>query len=270
MHQQRCGDEEAEPGKEASIALYWDFENLHASLAEARQEGAYSKQDNRFKVQEPLIDIQAVVGLAASFGPIAINRAYCNWQYFSRYRDALLQNAVELIQLFPPGGSAKNGADIRLCLDVMEDMGRQRHIGTFIIVSGDSDFMPMAQKVKAAGRVLVGIGARPFTNRHWASSCHDFHYYENLLQNAEGAVATQPALPLADAAALIRRAMRLLTERQGGECVSLSALQRMAKRLDSTFDAGDYGCANLAALLQSLDAVVETIDGAGQKRLRLR
>ena len=74
-----------------SVALYWDFENLHASLCEARQEGAYSKQDNRFRVQEPLIDIQAVVDLAASFGPIAINRAYCNWQYFSRYRDAGLR-----------------------------------------------------------------------------------------------------------------------------------------------------------------------------------
>lgn len=69
-------------------------------------------------------------------------------------------------------------------------MGRQRHIGTFIIVSGDSDFMPMAQKVKVGAR--AGRHRRaPFTNRHWASSCHDFHYYENLLQNAEGAVATQ-------------------------------------------------------------------------------
>ncbi|MCJ7798460.1 MAG: NYN domain-containing protein, partial [Polaromonas sp.] len=132
---------------EASVALYWDFENLHASLAEARQEGAYSKQDNRFKVQEPLIDVQAVVETAASFGPIAINRAYCNWQYFSRYRDALLQCAVELIQLFPPGGSAKNGADIKLCLDAMEDLGRFGHIGTIIIVGGDSDFMPVSQKV---------------------------------------------------------------------------------------------------------------------------
>ena len=47
---------------------------MHASLCEARQEGAYSKQDNRFRVQEPLIGIQAVVELAASFGPIAINR----------------------------------------------------------------------------------------------------------------------------------------------------------------------------------------------------
>ena len=163
-----------------SVALYWDFENLHASLCEARQEGAYSKQDNRFRVQEPLIDIQAVVDLAASIGPIAINRAYCNWQYFSRYRDALLQNAVELIQLFPPGGAAKNGADIRLCLDAMEDIGRFPHISTLVIVSGDSDFMPLAQKVKAAGRRLIGIGTGQNTNRHWASSCSEFRFYENL------------------------------------------------------------------------------------------
>jgi hypothetical protein len=60
-----------------SVALYWDFENLHAGLMEAKYgEGAYAKQDNRFKVQEPLIDVQALVELGASFGPIAINRAY--------------------------------------------------------------------------------------------------------------------------------------------------------------------------------------------------
>ena len=89
-----------------SVALYWDFENLHASLYEDLQgEGAYGgKPDNRFKVQEPLVDVQAVVDLALSFGPIAINRAYCNWQYFGRYRDALMQNAVDLVQHFPPGG----------------------------------------------------------------------------------------------------------------------------------------------------------------------
>ena len=174
---------EQEPS-EPSVALYWDFENLHASLCEARQEGSYSKQDNRFKVQEPLVDIAAVMALAASLGPMAINRAYGNWQYFGRYRDALLQGAVELIQLFPPGGSAKNGADIRLCLDAMEDIVRFEHIGTVIVVSGDSDFMPLAQKIKAAGRTLVGVGARPFTNRHWARSCHAFHYYESLAADA--------------------------------------------------------------------------------------
>lgn len=43
-----------------SVALYWDFENLHASLVEAKNgEGAYGKNDARFKTPEPLIDVQA-------------------------------------------------------------------------------------------------------------------------------------------------------------------------------------------------------------------
>ena len=169
-----------------SVALYWDFENLHASLSEARLgEGAYSKPDGRFKAQEPLIEVQTIIDLAASLGPLAINRAYCNWQFFGRYREALMQGAVELIQLFPPGATAKNGADIRLCLDAFEDMGRFEHIGTLVIVGGDSDFMPLAQKIKAAGRTLIGVGDRKSTNAHWAKSCHAFHYYENLLEAAQ-------------------------------------------------------------------------------------
>jgi len=179
-----------------SVALYWDFENLHASLSEARfGEGAYSKPDGRFKAQEPLIDVQAIMDLAGSFGPVAINRAYCNWQFFGRYRDALLQNAMELIQLFPPGASTKNGADIRLCLDATEDMGRFSEIGTIVVVGGDSDFMPLAQKIRAAGRVLVGVGTRKATNRHWARSCHAFHYYEDLVEATDAPGLEPRALP---------------------------------------------------------------------------
>lgn len=176
-----------------AVAIYWDFENLHAGLVEAKYgEGAYAKQDNRFKAQAPLIDVQALVELCASFGTIAINRAYCNWQFFGRYRDALLQGAVELIQLFPPGPSAKNGADIKLCLDAAEDMGRFSHIGTVIVIGGDSDFMPVSQKIKAAGRTLIGIGHRKNTNRYWASACHAFHYYDSVVD---------PDLPLASSLA---------------------------------------------------------------------
>lgn len=176
------------PATPAPVALYWDFENLHASLCEARQEGAYAKPDNRFKVQEPLVDVPALMALAASLGPLVINRAYCNWQYFGRYRDVLMQGGIELIQMFPPGGAAKNGADIRLCLDATEDIGRFPHIGTVVVVGGDSDFMPLAQKIKATGRQLVGVGARRSTNDYWARSCHHFHYYEDLV--AEGHAAT--------------------------------------------------------------------------------
>lgn len=270
-----------------SVALYWDFENLHASLYEERYgEGAYSKPDNRFKAQEPLVDVQAIVELAASFGSIAVNRAYCNWQYYGRYRDALLQAAVELIQLFPPGGSAKNGADIKLCLDAVEDIGRFAHIGTVVIVGGDSDYMPVAQKIKAAGRTLVGLATRKSTNRHWAKSCHEFRYYENLVEvssppaapaptpapaGAPPAPPAPPPAPVDIAAELLRRAVKLLAETKGDPWVNKGAIWHMIKRLDPTFDPKEHGYANFPAMVKALDAsVVEVKKGDSDQIVRLR
>jgi len=262
-----------------SVALYWDFENLHASLCEARLgEGAYNKPDGRFKAQEPLVDVQAIVELAASFGPIAINRAYCNWQYFGRYRDALLQGAVELIQLFSPGASAKNGADIKLCLDAVEDISRFGHIGTIVIVGGDSDFMPVSQKIKAAGRTLIGVGARKSTNRHWAKSCHEFRYYENLVEASAPSDGLQPELPVPTAPAeppnaaaeIFKRAVRLLAETQGDAWVNKGSIWHMIKRLDPTFDTKDHGYASFSAMVKALEALVEIRKGESDQVLRLR
>ncbi|MHB8948305.1 MAG: NYN domain-containing protein [Rhodoferax sp.] len=262
-----------------SVALYWDFENLHASLCEARLgEGAYNKPDGRFKAQEPLVDVQAIVELAASFGPIAINRAYCNWQYFGRYRDALLQGAVELIQLFSPGASAKNGADIKLCLDAVEDISRFGHIGTIVIVGGDSDFMPVSQKIKAAGRTLIGVGARKSTNRHWAKSCHEFRYYENLVEAPAASDGLQPELPVPTAPAeppnaaaeIFKRAVRLLAETQGDAWVNKASIWHMIKRLDPTFDTKDHGYASFSAMVKALEALVEIRKGDSDQVLRLR
>ncbi|MFL6693111.1 MAG: NYN domain-containing protein, partial [Ramlibacter sp.] len=255
-------------------------------------------KDNRFKPQEPLVDIQSIVELAASFGPIAINRAYCNWQFFARYRDALLQNAVELVQLFPPGGGTKNGADIKLCLDAAEDIGRFAHIGTVVIVGGDSDFMPVSQKIKAAGRTLVGIGTRTTTNRHWAKSCHEFRYYENLVEQvaapaspidagSEDVSATtrsetsaqspDPAPRAADATVasssaieLLRRAMRLLSEKKGEAWINKAELVPMIKRLDPTFDLKELGHTTSSGWLKTLVDVVDVRAGDHDQQLRLR
>ncbi|RYE41149.1 MAG: NYN domain-containing protein [Hyphomicrobiales bacterium] len=261
----------------STVALYWDFENLHASLYETKHgEGSYNKPDVRFKVQEPLVDVQAIVELASSFGPIAINRAYCNWQYCGRYRDALLQSAIELIQLFPPGPSAKNGADIKLCLDATEDLARFPHLGTIIIVGGDSDFMPVSQKIKAAGRTLVGLGTRKSTNRHWAKSCHEFRYYENLAGEEELQVATAEQVPVAPpppvdpAAEMMKRAIKLLAETKGDAWVNKGSIWHMIKRLDSTFDTKDHGYANFPAMVKGLDSILEVKKGDSDQVVRLR
>jgi len=261
-----------------SVAIYWDFENLHAALLEARYgDGAYSNPANRFKPQEPVIDIQAIVELCSSFGPIAINRAYGNWQWLGRYKDPLLQSAVELIQLFPPGQSAKNGADIKLCLDAAEDISRFDHIGTVVIVGGDSDFMPVAQKVKASGRTLIGIGAKKSTNRHWAKSCHEFRYYEAFAEQSApepqakpGESKAQPQPKVSPAVDLLRRAVKLLAETKGEPWVNKAVVWPMIKRLDPTFDTKDHGYANFTEMLKALDAVVEVQKGESDHQIRLK
>lgn len=170
-----------------TVAIYWDFENLHASLVDqAHGQGTYSA--SQFRPQERIIDIATIIEFALSVGPIAINRAFANWVPFNRYKTPLLESAIELIQVFPPGANAKNGADIKLCLDVMDDMARFPHIGTIIVVGGDSDYMPLSYKVKAAGRTLIGIGCIRSTNQHWARSCHEFKFYEALLDPPATAV----------------------------------------------------------------------------------
>lgn len=286
-----------------TVALYWDFENIHAGLCDAKEPGSYARGDYRFKPQEPLVNVQAIVDLAASFGPIAINRAYGNWQFFGRYRDALLQNAVELVQLFPPGGAAKNGADIKLCLDATEDVARFAHIGTVIIVGGDSDFMPVSHKIKAAGRTLVGVGTRKATNRHWAKSCHEFRYYETLLEATEEPLSPTNAMPAPPApeiptaiasvppsriasedtgpndaatpfpsvpADLVRRALRRLAEKRDDGWVNKAEVLPMIKRLDPTFQVSEHGFTTFAGMLKSLEDLIEVRKGEYDQQVRLR
>lgn len=178
-----------------TVAIYWDFENLHASLVD-QAHGAGSYASAPFRPQERLIDIATIIEFALSVGPIAINRAFANWVSFNRYKTPLLESAIELIQVFPPGANAKNGADIKLCLDVMDDMVRFPHIGTIIVVGGDSDYMPLSYKVKAAGRTLIGIGSLRSTNQHWARSCHEFKFYESLLNPPQAAALVAPSAPV--------------------------------------------------------------------------
>ena len=79
---------------------------------------------------------------------------------------------------------------------------------------GDSDFMPVSHKIKAAGRTLIGVGTRKNTNKHWAKSCHEFRYYENTVEvpvveesakHDEGSIA--PPLPSDPAADMLKRAV---------------------------------------------------------------
>jgi hypothetical protein len=237
-----------------SVAIYWDFENLHANLVDqALGQGTYLA--NRFRPQDEVIDVETIVEYALSLGPIAINRAFANWVSFNRYKQSLLQAAIELIQIFPPGANAKNGADIKLCLDVMEDMVRFPHLGTIIVVGGDSDYMPLSYKVKAAGRTLVGIGSRRGTNQHWARSCHEFKFYEALLA---------PAVPAAVALASVQPPTDSTTPAAVGEPVATPAQPVAAAAEPSGADA------ETAVQLEEMRTLLDVAETAAAQRKAAR
>jgi len=286
-----------------NVAIYWDFENIQASLVEKKGGmGGYGR--TKFQAQEALIDVDSVMEYAATFGVISINRAYCNWQWYGKYREALLRNGLELIQLFPPGASAKNGGDIKLALDCTEDLLRFPHLDIVVIVGGDSDYLPLAQKVKAMGKNLVGIGTQANTNRHWARSCHEFKFYEALILDDEPAGESRPApvsapaptasevqiQPVAnDAPAtqptaevrsdrviqalpeeLLRRAIRRLSGKTGDAWVLKGSIRPMLKRLDPTFEEEQHGARSFSSFIRKFEHILEVRAGRNDQEIRLR
>lgn len=267
-----------------TVAIYWDFENLHASLYERDWGGSRSYADNRYNPQEVLVNIKAVVDYAASIGDVAINRAYNNWQWFSRYRDPLNIAGLDLIQIYPKGPRGKNGADIRLALDVLEDVFRYPKITHVIIISSDSDFVSLAQKLKQSGLTVIGIGVQQATNFFWAQNCDEFRYYDTLLgmiDDVEPRVTAEEAeqdenepavkaMSLDDARKLMLDALRRLVARKGEEQVPKSGLKDMMKRMDSTFDEANLGFVSFSSFIKAFAEIIEDIpdDSGGKVRLR--
>ena len=96
------------------------------------------------------------------------------------------------MQLFPLAKSMKNGADIRLAVDAVEDMFRIEDLTHIVIVAGDSDYVALAQKCKRLGRYVVGIGVAGGTSRALTASCDEFADYDALL-STDAAVADDEA-----------------------------------------------------------------------------
>jgi len=276
----------ASNGEAAKVAIYWDFENLHAVLTD-QENGPDHYRVNRMSVQAPVVDVVPVLDYAASFGDVIIHRAYGNWQFFSRYRDALNGAGIDLIQMFPRGANMKNSADIRMALDALGDIHAHPHLTHIVVVSSDSDFISLAQKVKQAGKFVAGVGIEKNSNRFWIAACNEFKFYSALVQlnevSEQAVHAAAPVAPLAEpttdaalaAAALpsqllldaardtLVKSLTQLVAKQGENLVSRSALKHMMKRLMPDFDERALDCRSFTAFLAKFPEIVVVVDEEG-------
>jgi hypothetical protein len=253
------------------VALYWDFENIHASVLDMqRGAGAYARTGNL--TQDAVVNIDAIMEYAALFGRIVINRAYADWSRFVKYRQGLLLHAVDLVQTFNVSGT-KNGADIRLALDALQDLMEHDSVSHVVVVAGDSDFIPLGQRARRLGRYVVGVSAQSAAAKYWVSSCDEFKYYSNL--TGHSGVLLQEGEDLeglrATARDLLVRAVRQLAagSREPGWAYK-AAIHPMLKRLDPSFDLTRLGYRDLDAFLLDQDEMLERRTGDHDHLYRLR
>ena len=111
-----------------------------------------------------------------------LTRAYADWSadVNADYSGQLVARAVDLVQLFPAAAYGKNGADIRLAVDAVEDMFRLPDLTHVVIVGGDSDYIALAQRCKRLGRYVVGIGVAGASSGSLAAACDEFVTYDAL------------------------------------------------------------------------------------------
>ncbi|MGF2951066.1 NYN domain-containing protein, partial [Mycobacterium sp. THU-M116] len=184
------------------VAVYLDFDNIVISRYD-QVHGRNSFQRDKAKGLDPerraraTVDVAAILDFASSFGTLVLTRAYADWSadVNAGYRGQLVARAVDLVQLFPAAAYGKNGADIRLAVDTVEDMFRLPDLTHVVIVAGDSDYIPLAQRCKRLGRYVVGIGVAGSSSRALAAACDDFVIYDAL----PGVPALEPAPATAEA-----------------------------------------------------------------------
>lgn len=179
---------------DARVAVYIDFDNIVISrYDQVHERGAWGRDAARrhamgdgpvgARLTAARVDIGAVLDYASSFGSIVVSRAYADWSAPANasYQRQLVDRAVDLTQLFGVTASMKNGADIRLAVDVVEDLFRLDDVSHVVIVAGDSDYIALAQRARRLGRYVVGIGVAGATSRALMAACDEFVDYDDLL-----------------------------------------------------------------------------------------
>jgi NYN domain/OST-HTH/LOTUS domain len=276
---------------EGRVAVYLDFDNIVISRYD-QVNGRSSFQKDKAKgldkypdrLAQATVDVGAIIDFASSFGTLVLTRAYADWsaEVNTGYREQLVGRAVDLVQLFPAAAYGKNAADIRLAVDAVEDMFRLPDLTHVVIVAGDSDYIPLAQRCKRLGRYVVGVGVAGSSSRSLAAACDEFVIYDALpgvpvpepkrraRTNDTDADEPPPPDPQAAATDLLTRALRIGLEKDDADWLHNSAVKAQMKRMDPSFSEKSLGFKSFSDFLRSRADLVELDESSTTRMVRLR
>ena len=224
-----------------NIAVFIDFDNIEI--------GVKSTLNEHF-------DVGIVLDGIKERGEVVTKIAYADWTRAGEYSRNLTQHAIRLVQRNLTPGGDKNGADINLALDALEMVFTHEHINAYVIVGGDSDFLSLVEKLKQYDKKVFVVGGRAFTSVILQRNCHEFIAYENLNRSRKPAakgerpVAATAAAPISQAFPIVRRALKILLDREVTPQTGL--LKSTLLQLDSTFSERNYGASSFLDFVEKL------------------
>jgi uncharacterized protein (TIGR00288 family) len=227
---------------EPRIAVFVDYENLAIGVRQMRA--------GKFQ-------IELVLRRLLEKGRLVYKRAYCDW---SNYRDAVREfhtHGIELVDIPQSKASGKNSADIHMVVDALDLCYQKAHIDLFALISGDSDFSPLAGKLKENDKRVVGVGVKSSTSDLLIGSCDEFIYYDDLIREVQAKPkrrrkkAAKPEEERAeDAGEKVVEIVRSLE--RDYDTVWGSMVKQTIRRVYPSFNEVYYGASSFADLLESL------------------
>lgn len=143
--------------------------------------------------------LEYVLGEIANLGVANVRRAYGDWGsgFLKPWRDALLDNAIQPMQQIAYAKKG-NASDMAMIVDAMDLLYTGR-FDAFALMSSDSDFTPLAMRLRAANMQVYGFG-KGNTPTAFKASCSTFFLVDVVEDSpatgaeAQAATAT-PAFP---------------------------------------------------------------------------
>jgi uncharacterized LabA/DUF88 family protein len=228
---------------EPLIAVFVDYENLAIGV---RRMGKGNFQ------------IEVVLRRLLEKGRVVYKRAYCDW---SNYRDAVREfhtHGVELVDIPQTRASGKNSADIHMVVDALDLCHQKEHIDSFALISGDSDFSPLAAKLKENDKRVIGCGVKSSTSDLLIGSCDEFIYYDDLMREVEAKPKRTRRKKVEPAAERKQEAGDKLLEiirslERDYDKVWGSMVKQTLRRVDPGFNEVYSGYGSFAELLEDLE-----------------
>jgi uncharacterized protein (TIGR00288 family) len=194
--------------------------------------------------------IESVLNEISKYGKIVIQRFYGNINQLSKEWEEKSKNfAIKPVHQFNVA-SGKNAADMALALDALEIMYQGR-VDAFFLVTSDSDFTPLATKLREGGMHVVGIGAEGKVSRAFTSACNQFKYFEIIYDEEDngGNIKNNKVTSHQEVSDIIKN---VIVEKGEDNAIQLSRLGDILVNRYSDFDTRKYGSKNLSNLVSTI------------------